>query len=225
MKTAFPVLSLILTQLAVAPFPVHAVQSDDRLVLVHYQDGEVVPLQSTAGGGLMIIFAPEERVLGFDIADPNAVSIDAWMGQGSLFVKTQSQPNEPKISVRTQLRSYVFSVETGPPDTAAAVVRFKYDSVIVPEKLEAAPEVSQVQYRITGDKALRPLDVSDDGVHTYVTWHPDQALPAVFAINPSGEEEIVDGYMRNDVFTIDRVHPKLVFRIDRRTAKADRLSR
>ena len=85
--------------------------------------------------------------------------------------------------------------------------------------------VTRLQYRVTGEKALRPESIRDDGVHTYLIWHPDQALPAVFAINASGDEEIVDGYMRDGVFTIDRVYAKLVFRIDRKTAKAERLTR
>lgn len=83
--------------------------------------------------------------------------------------------------------------------------------------------VTRPQYRVTGEKALRPESISDDGVRTYLIWHPDKALPAVFAINASGDEEIVDGYMRDGVFTIDRVYAKLVFRIDRKTAKAERL--
>ena len=90
---------------------------------------------------------------------------------------------------------------------------------------DATVVVTRPQYRVTGEKALRPESIRDDGVHTYLIWHPDQALPAVFAINASGDEEIVDGYMRDGVFTIDRVYAKLVFRIDRKTAKAERLTR
>lgn len=86
-------------------------------------------------------------------------------------------------------------------------------------------EVQEGRYRITGEKALRPEQMSDDGEKTYVIWHPDKALPAVFAVNDSGDEEIVDGYMRAGVFTIDRVYPKLVFRIDRKVARAVRLLR
>ncbi len=44
-------------------------------------------------------------------------------------------------------------------------------------------------------------------------------------INAFGGEEIVDGYMRDGVFTIDRVYTRLVFRIDRKVAEADRLAR
>ena len=64
--------------------------------------------------------------------------------------------------------------------------------------------------------------MTDDGLKTRITYAPGQALPAVFAIGPSGEEEVVNGYMRDDIFVIDRVYGELVFRIDREKATARR---
>lgn len=77
-------------------------------------------------------------------------------------------------------------------------------------------------YRLSGDNSLRPVQIGDDGVHMYIQWSADQALPAVFAVNPQGGEEMVDGYMREGVFTVDRVYPELIFRIDKKSAKAVR---
>ena len=79
------------------------------------------------------------------------------------------------------------------------------------------------RYQLTGAAELRPVRIADDGTHTYIVWSQEQALPAVFAISPVGAEEMVDGYMRNDVFTIDRIHRKLVFRIDKKFAQAERV--
>jgi type IV secretion system protein VirB9 len=79
------------------------------------------------------------------------------------------------------------------------------------------------RYKLSGAVELRPAKISDDGTHTYIVWAPDQALPAVFAVNATGTEEMVDGYMRKDVFTIDRIHQRLVFRIDKKFARAQRI--
>jgi type IV secretion system protein VirB9 len=79
------------------------------------------------------------------------------------------------------------------------------------------------RYQLTGSPELRPVRIADDGTHTYIVWSQDQALPAVFAINAVGAEEMVDGYMRSDVFTIDRIHKQLVFRIDKQLARAERI--
>jgi type IV secretory pathway VirB9-like protein len=79
-----------------------------------------------------------------------------------------------------------------------------------------------IAYRLSGEKALRPAQITDDGTHTYILWDEDQPLPAVFAVNALGDEEMVDGYMRDGIFTIDRVHATLVFRYGKKRAKAFR---
>jgi type IV secretion system protein VirB9 len=78
------------------------------------------------------------------------------------------------------------------------------------------------QYNVRGNRELRPSAITDDGSKTYIEWRPDQAIPAVFALDRLKREEMVNGYMRDDVFTIDRVYDRLVFRIDRATATAVR---
>lgn len=80
-------------------------------------------------------------------------------------------------------------------------------------------------YRLSGERSLRPSRIGDDGVHMYLEWSEEQALPAVFAVNALGEEEMVDGYMRQGIFTIDRVHHALVFRIGKKQARAERVNK
>ena len=80
-------------------------------------------------------------------------------------------------------------------------------------------------YRLSGEKSLRPVRIGDDGTHMYLEWSEEQALPAVFALNALGEEEMVDGYMRQGIFTIDRVHRSLVFIIGKKRARAVRVNK
>lgn len=88
----------------------------------------------------------------------------------------------------------------------------------------AAAQVSAIgSYRLTGERNLRPARISDDGYRTFIEWAEEQPLPAVFAISAMGREEIVNGFMRDGVFTIDRVDAVLVFRIDQKWARATRL--
>ncbi|MGH6785518.1 MAG: TrbG/VirB9 family P-type conjugative transfer protein [Novosphingobium sp.] len=191
---------------------------DGRVAVVRFEEGAIVPLRSAAGNGLTIIFAPGERVQAFEVADPAALEVSLSGSTDSLLVKTLSAPGNPHLSVRTQLRNYTFHVQLGPPESATYVVRFAYGPAPA-----AVPAGSVGRYKISGTKALRPSRIGDDGVRTYLEWAPDQALPAVFALNPLGGEEMVDGYMRGGVFTIDRIHPRLVFRIDKKSAKAERV--
>lgn len=80
------------------------------------------------------------------------------------------------------------------------------------------------EYRLSGDKSLWPSTVTDDGAKTYIRWADDQPIPAVFASERKGEEETINGYMRNGSFTIDRVYDHLIFRIDKVEASAVRVT-
>lgn len=93
------------------------------------------------------------------------------------------------------------------------------------DAIDQQPTPVHTLYRLSGDGSLLPFALSDDGTRTYMQWDKDQALPAVFAINAQGEEESVDGYMRSDILTIDRIYQRLLFRIGKRKATARRAAR
>lgn len=78
-------------------------------------------------------------------------------------------------------------------------------------------------YEISGDRVIRPIAVYDDGAHTYLKWSEAQPLPAVFLVRGAGNEEVVNGYMRGSVFTLDGVYQRLIFRIDSAVARAQRV--
>lgn len=183
-------------------------EPDQRITTVNYKAGQVVPLRSAIGNSLAIIFAPGEKILEVEAEDPDAIELSGMEGSDSVFIKALREPASPLINVRTDLRSYSFSLKLGSPANIQYVVQFN--------------RIAAAKYKISGDKELRPSRISDDGVHTYLEWTEEQSLPAVFALNAIGEEEMVDGYMRDGVFTIDRVNKTLVFRIGKKSAKAVR---
>ena len=225
MKAVFSALFLAAALFVAQTSPAQALQNDSRLETIAFQDGAIVPVNSAVGHGVMIVFAAGERVIAFDAADPEAFSIDESVNTGSLVIRTNRTPENPIITVRTQMRSYNFSVQTGMPEDADMVVQFTYGDGEAGVASKQPLAIKKPQYRITGEATLRPTQISDDGARTFLVWGEDQALPAVFSINPFGGEEIVDGYMRAGIYTIDRVYPRLVFRIDRKAAKAERISK
>lgn len=77
-------------------------------------------------------------------------------------------------------------------------------------------------YRVSGAKAIRPSLIWDDGIKTYLDWPENIEAPAIFAIDASGQESLVNSHYRDGRFVIDAVHSRLLFRLDRLTARADR---
>lgn len=104
---------------------------------------------------------------------------------------------------------------------AASVVStpsIQVQSTAVPDS-----EAEQITYKLKGKKALYPDEISDDGERTYIFWSTERELPAVFAIDEQKQEILVDGYMRRDYYTIDRVYGQFVFRLGKDVATATRM--
>ena len=77
-------------------------------------------------------------------------------------------------------------------------------------------------YRVSGARILRPTMIWDDGRKTFLDWPENIEAPAIFAIDAGGNESLVNSHYRDGRYVIDGVHTKLVFRLDRLVAKAER---
>jgi type IV secretion system protein VirB9 len=196
-----------------------------RVQIVDYVPDMVVPVQSAPGYQLMIELAPDERVETVAVGDSGAWQVTANKRGDRLFVRPIQMGITTNMIVVTDVRRYAF--ELAPlfqpqPDTAYAI-RFRYPAP-VPATGAAGDAEAAGRYKLGGDASLRPSGMHDDGVHTYIEWPEDRALPAIYAIDHNGQEALVNGMMRDGRMVIDSVQRRLVFRIDRHRATAVRLA-
>ena len=196
---------------------------DPRLQTVAYDPARPVRLVAFANSTLTVMLLPGDRIERLVLSDPAAFDVRiAGPGDG-LNIAPLMADGAATLLVDTSLRRYEFDLATGDGLAAAYLVRF-VDSRGPPRSAAvAAPIAMTGEYRLSGERALLPSKIGDDGERTYLEWGRYQSLPAVFGIGANGEEEVVDGYMREGIFTIDRVYGELVFRIDRKRAKARRV--
>jgi type IV secretion system protein VirB9 len=170
---------------------------------------------------------PGEQIQRVAVSDPTAFEAHATGANDSVSIRPLHAEAAARLLVDTAERRYEFELATGNGLAAAYVVRFvgagAMTAVARPAATAAPPATGA--YRLTGEQDLLPSRIADDGRRTYLEWSATQSLPAVFGIGYNGEEEVVDGYMRDGVFTIDRVYGELVFRIDKKRARARRLGR
>jgi type IV secretion system protein VirB9 len=215
--------------LAAAPLtaqvrPLPAAGGDPRVQTVEYRADQVVSLEVAPGYQLMLEFAPDERIESVAVGDSAAWQVTPNRGGDRVFVKPlQSLPSN--LTVVTSARLYAFELSPlfGPSASMAYVVRFTYPAAET-ESADAGPAALAGRYRLSGARALRPSRISDDGRHTYIEWPRESALPAVYALDERGHEALVNGMMRDDLYVIDAVVPRLVFRIDRDVARAERVA-
>ena len=221
---ALAALSLAIWAAAASAQPPQPLAFDQRVETLEWRENADLPLRTTIGGSLTVIFAPGEAVQSVLVGDPGAVEVRVAPQADSLVLHTQRQPANDLIEVRTQLRRYRFHLAVGPANDVAYAVRFSIGPAGDSPLAETLPPLAATNlYGFKGELNLRPVQVSDDGARTYIEWGADQALPAVFAINALGEEETVDSYMRSGIMVIDRVFPRLIFRIGKHSAQASRL--
>lgn len=203
---------------------------DPRLQTVDYDSAQIVQLRGAPGYQLTVELSPDEQVQNVAIGDSSAWQVSVNRAGNHLFVKPTRSDVSTNMTVITSVRVYNFELfpQPAPSTDMAWNVRFRYPLRAAQqpqgEFVDVSPALRRAsRYRISGDRMLRPMSVSDDGAHTYVRWRADQPLPAVYEIATNGNEQLVNGGMRGDDYVIDSISPRLVFRIDGNVARADRL--
>lgn len=201
-----------------------------RIQTADWRPGEALVLTALPQTALTVMLEPGETIqratLGGSPAWEVAVSAEADSFQITPFAGAEPA----NLTVQTDRRAYNFLLETGDGIQAAYLVRLQFGGGTPVPPLQSGQSPTDLtgldwSYRLRGDPSVRPASIRDNGAKTVIEYAPGQALPAVFAIGPTGDEEVVDGYMRDGLFVIDRVHEELVFRIDKAKATARRGAR
>ena len=212
--------------LAAQVFPMPGPESP-RIQTAEWRPGEPLVLTALPQTALTVMLEPGETIQRATLGGSSTWEV-AISAEADSFQITPGPGAVPaSLSVETDRRSYSFLLETGDGLQAAYLVRVQFGGgSAVPQTLpgQSPPELTGLDwtYRLRGDRSVRPASIRDNGAKTVIEYAPGQSLPAVFAIGPTGEEEVVDGYMRDGLFIIDRVHEELVFRIDKAKATARR---
>lgn len=197
---------------------------DPRIQTVLYDPDQVVQLQAAPGYQVGIEFASDEQIENVAVGDSAAWQVTPNRRGDHLFVKALSHGATTNMTVVTSARVYLF--ELAPLFDGAQMaftVRFRYPGSEAQSAAAPSASTQEYLYRVGGDRALRPSRISDDGTHTYIEWPEERALPAVYAVNEQGQETLVNGGMRDGIWVIDGIANRLVFRIDRAVAHANRI--
>lgn len=206
--------------------------SDPHLQVVDYADGQIVQLAGAPGYQLMIELSPDEQVQSVALGDSSAWQVSLSKDGNRLFLKPAEANGSTNMTVVTSVRVYAFDLRASDmpsPDTPYTV-EFRYPAPRVATADEQYVDVSAMsrrlsRYRVSGDRVLRPVSVSDDGQHTYIIWAKGSPIPAVYTPDRAGNEMLVNGMMgTDDVYVVDGVAQQLTFRIDSAVARAERLN-
>jgi type IV secretion system protein VirB9 len=220
---------ILLLSLLVAPLAAHAQirpvpgAGDPRIQTVAYDAAQVVSLQVASGYQLTVELGAGERIENVAIGDSSAWQVTPNKRGDHLFIKALQNGVATNMTVVTDARSYNFELMPlyGPLPDMAFTVRFTYPAPAVATVVKTVTEPGR--YKLSGARDIWPATIDDDGEKTFLTWPADRALPAVFAIDSRKNETLLDGAMRDGEYVIDSVQQKLVFRFDKKIARAVRI--
>lgn len=229
LAAAICLLSAVAAGAQVQPLPG---DGDPHLQSINYTSGQIVQLRSAPGYQLMVELSPDEEVKSVALGDPGAWQVNVSKEGNRLFLKPTAVASATNMTVVTSVRVYYFdlhaaeSVSVDMPYT----VQFHYPALAVAPPDTQYVDMSAVarrmsRYRLSGDRQLRPSAISNDGQRTFVSWPKAAAIPAVYAVDRSGSEQLVNGMMGpDDTYVLDGAPMLLVFRIDHDVARAERIN-
>jgi type IV secretion system protein TrbG len=205
-----------------------------RMCIVELQTGEKLTGEPQIGDSVRWNVEPAsygtgEEVTPMIILKPKAVGLDT-----NLVITTNRRSYYFRLISTSQ--DYVAKVSFDYPDderirwSAALAKQDKAtkDAAFEKDLTTLAPKVEDlnVDYRVKGDKSIRPIRVLDDGVHTYIQMDPailHREAPILAVIGPDGKAELVNYRVQGNVYIVDRLfdRARLILGSGRKARKAD----
>jgi type IV secretion system protein VirB9 len=208
---------------------------DARVREVEYRDGEVVRLTGYVGYHIHLELERGETFVALGVGDSAAVDVAA---EGRhVMLKPKAERVATNLTLVSSRRVYHFEYRTyeAQPPTATAIfaLRFRYSdassegtpaatlafsSITTPVAAPAEVPVPVVarpvneDYWYCGSPWLKPVAVSDDGVHTRLTFSARGEWPAIYVRSPDGEESLVNFHAEETTAVVHRVGPTFVLR-------------
>jgi len=187
----------------------HASVVDARVRIAAWREEEVFELRGRVGYQIDLEFQAGERFLGLAAGDLDALAFVAE--ENHLFLKPRAAPVHTNVTVLTNRREYQFDYsvpgESGSVASEAATfaVRFSYPPERAPQdaardaaEIEAALRTAAAQppvnadYWYCGSAEIKPVAVTDDGLHTRIRFAARTELPALFIRNDDGSESLLN---------------------------------
>jgi type IV secretion system protein VirB9 len=198
-------------------------QGDAHIQFVAYDANQVVALHVAAGFAVTIRFAPDERIETVALGDTVNWTVQSNKRGDLLTVKSNGGGANTNLNVITDSRAYNFTLYGGISGEAVTPyqLNFLYPAPATPAAA-AAPQPTG-RYHLSGDKALWPSEMSDDGRFTRIRWPQSAMMPAVYAASGWGRRALINGVVEDGVYVIDGIYPRLAFVLGRASAVAKRL--
>ena len=207
--------------------PAQAQMPNAHVQTVYWDPDQIIPITGAPGWQITVEFAPDERIENVAIGDALAWQVVPNKRARNLFLKPLLKNAATNMTVLTDRRRYIFALDTGPRKASTPwVVRFEYPPppVVLSAELveEEVPVVKNYAYAKSGDAALLPAQIWDDGRMTYFQFEDNASVPAIFLGKPGKGEALVNSTMRGRTVVVQQLGTIFTLRQGKRLATVQR---
>lgn len=205
--------------------------SDVRIRHVVYDPDAVVTVDAVVGVATHIVLEPGETYLTHAFGDGKAW--DFAVKGNHCFLKPVATDADSNLTIVSDRRSYHFSLRLSmaPGATPTFELVFQYPDRDARQKRDAGARravedgfakrngSANLDYTMSGDLDLAPVNAWDDGEFTYFKFPGNRDLPAIYLVDPDGNESIVNRHNAgesSDVIVVHRVAQRWVLRLGTR---------
>ena len=194
---------------------------DTRVRTLVYSDNQVYKLIAYYGYQTDIELAPNEEIR--TVAAGDTVGWQIVTAGQHIFIKPMADHARTNMSVITSRRTYIFDLTSQAVSdrwNMTYLVRFKYPQANVfasqqPGRttLKGAGDLN-FNYKIKGEKSIRPSRVFDDGQFTFFQFDNARRgdLPAIFYVGFDGQESLVNYRMDGNYVVVERLSDRFILR-------------
>jgi type IV secretion system protein VirB9 len=225
---------LLASALVAAP----AAAQDPRLVERLYDPTQVVEIEGKVNVQSTIQFGEGEVIENVAIGDSTSWQVTPNRRANLLFVKPLAARASTNMTVVTNRHTYLFDLVASPSVRAPMyVLSFTYpvevepveetdvaaaNPGVQPNALELAaanddyavldPTRLNFEWAASGDAALLPERVYDDGSATFLAWPEGTPMPAILVKDHEGTEGPVNFAVRGETIVLDVVPSEIILR-------------
>ena len=213
--------------------------ADPRLVTQVFDETRVYTVNGKVKVQTTIKFAPDEVIQNVAIGDSAAWQVQPNQAQTLLFVKPLATSARTNMTVVTNRRTYLFDLVASPRNAPLYVLQFRYPeleqaaaeaALAAAEQaerdkanaleIEAArdpfavvdPATLNFEWEGAGDTALLPRRTYDNGEVVFLTWGPEDEIPAILGINLDGDEGPLNFTVRGNTIVLSDSPAQIILR-------------
>jgi len=200
---------------------------DPRVKSVTFNAGDVVQLNTVVGVATHIILEKGETYITHAFGDSDAYAF--VIKKHHIFIKPKAERADTNLIVVTDRRSYKFRLTYRRtradatyelafvyPETTTQLNREAAARAEIERSFNKGVDAYNLAYAMSGDTAIAPVNVWDDGRFTSFKFAANTDLPAIYAVDADGNESIVNRTTvgeGNSIIVTHKVNPKWILRL------------